>query len=103
MAKTKPSNVRTLIVKPTAYMTKNAPMIEIGIATTGMIVVRQSRRNEKMTSMTSKNATSSVSSTSLIERRMYFVTSKPTASCKSGGRSFLICSILLLNSSAIAT
>ena len=38
------------------YMIKNDPINEIGITTTGMIEVRQSRRKKKITSTTSRKA-----------------------------------------------
>jgi hypothetical protein len=63
------TRVSTLMLNPARYMMKNADTIETGIATTGMRVDRQSRRNRKMISATSPNAISSVSVTSSTERR----------------------------------
>jgi hypothetical protein len=59
------------------YITKNAPIREIGIAIIGMIVVRQSLRKRNIISTTSKKATIIVCSTSVIDSLIYFVTSKP--------------------------
>ena len=41
------TSVSTLIVKPARYMTKKPEMMLTGIAITGMMVERQSRRNEE--------------------------------------------------------
>ena len=49
--------VSTLMEKPETYITKNAPTNDTGITTTGTSVTRQSRRNRKMISTTSRNAT----------------------------------------------
>ena len=50
-------------------MMKKPEMMLTGMAITGMIVERQSRRNRKMISATSPKAITSVSSTSATERR----------------------------------
>jgi|GEM_PF-6471820 len=47
----------TLIEKPAMYMTKNAPTSDTGITTHGISVTRQSRRNRKIITITSKKAT----------------------------------------------
>ena len=49
--------VSTLMEKPETHITKNAPTNDTGITTTGTSVTRQSRRNRKMISTTSRNAT----------------------------------------------
>ena len=102
MASTRPSRVNTLIEKPATYITKKAPVSDTGIATTGINVVRQSRRKEKITRITSPKARKIVCCTSRIDRLMYFVVSKPIATSMSAGRSFLICGMRRWNSSAIS-
>ncbi len=87
IASTMPSIVSTLMENPAMYMMKNDPMSEIGITTTGMSVVRQSRRNMKMIITTRMKAVITVSCTSAIDCRMYLVMSNPMASLMSGGRS----------------
>ncbi len=42
--------------KPAMYMMKKAPISEIGITITGIMVVRQSRKNMNIMSTTRKNA-----------------------------------------------
>ena len=78
IASTNPNKVNTLMEKPAMYMMKNADKIETGIANTGMIVDRQSRKNKKMIITTKPNAMNRVSSTSLIDSRTGFVKSNPT-------------------------
>ena len=70
IASTIPSNVKTLIEKSATYIIKNAPISEIGIAMTGITVVRQFLKNRKIINTTSPNATKMVCSTSEIESRM---------------------------------
>jgi hypothetical protein len=41
IASTRPNKVRVLIENPSAHMTANVPMIDTGIASSGMIVARQ--------------------------------------------------------------
>ena len=65
-------------------------MSEIGIAMTGMMVVRQSRRKRKRIKTTRTNAITSVSITSLRESLMETVVSKITFNCKSSGKSFFM-------------
>ncbi|OPZ72245.1 MAG: hypothetical protein BWY83_00754 [bacterium ADurb.Bin478] len=93
MARTMPSIVNTLIENPAAYMMKKEPISEMGMAITGMTVVRQSRKNKKMINTTSAKAVITVSATSLMDLRMYLVLSKPMLSLMSGGRSRCICSM----------
>ena len=69
IASTSPTNVRMLIENPSTYMMKNAETMLTGMASTGMIVARQSRKNAKMMNATSANAMSSVSCTSDTLRR----------------------------------
>lgn len=54
VARTIPSSVKTLMEKPETYMIKKAPTSEIGIAITGIKVVRQSRRKIKIINATSR-------------------------------------------------
>jgi len=49
------------------YIIKNEPISEIGIAITGITVVRQSLRKRKIINTTNPNARIIVSRTSLIE------------------------------------
>ena len=51
------SIVKTLMEKPETYITKKAPTNETGMTTTGTNVTRQSRRNRKIISTTSRKAT----------------------------------------------
>ena len=59
------TRVSTLIEKPAMYMMKNPEMMLTGMAITGMIVERQSRRKTKMIKATSTNAITKVSCTSV--------------------------------------
>ncbi len=70
MASTRASSVSTLIEKPATYMMKKAPISDTGIASTGISVVRQSRRKRKITSTTRARAEKIVCWTSAIDRRM---------------------------------
>jgi hypothetical protein len=53
-----------LMENPATYMMKKALMMLTGMASTGMIVARQSRKNAKMMNATKMKAMSSVSCTS---------------------------------------
>ncbi len=64
MASTTPKRVSTLIEKPKIHTGKKTPTSEMGTASTGMSVVRQSRRKAKMTSTTKRKAVRMVSRTS---------------------------------------
>ncbi len=75
VASTIASSVRMLMLKPATYMMKKEPISEIGIAITGISVVRQSRRKTKMMITTSRKAITMVSSTSLMALRMLTVVS----------------------------
>ena len=55
VARTMASRVRMLMENPAMYMMKKAPISDIGIAMTGIRVVRQFRRKMKMTRTTSRN------------------------------------------------
>ena len=87
MASTSASSVSTLIEKPASAITPNAPTSETGITSTGMTVVRQSRRKPKMTSTTSASAMKTVLRTSSMEARMGSVLSKPMPSSMPSGMS----------------
>ncbi len=89
-ASTTPSSVKVLIEKPAASITAKAPTIDTGMATTGISVVRHSRRNANTTSTTSTKAMKMVSVTSASERRTNLVVSKETCTSTSSGTSFLI-------------
>jgi hypothetical protein len=69
IASTNPTRVRMLMEKPATYMMKNALMMLTGIASTGMMVARQSRKKAKMISATRMNAISNVSRTSETDLR----------------------------------
>jgi len=57
MASTSASRVSTLMVKFSTYIRKKLPMMAIGTTITGIMVVRQSRRNTKMIVITRMKAT----------------------------------------------
>src|SRR5688500_18049498 len=92
IASTNPTRVKTSIEKQAKYIIKNAERIETGIAITGIIVERQSRRNKKMIKTTNPNAMNKVSSTSLMDSLTGFVKSNPTINLKSDDISFFNCS-----------
>ena len=56
IASTRPNSERLLSEKPSAAMTAKVPISETGIATIGMIAVRQDCRNTIMTITTSRIA-----------------------------------------------
>ena len=64
MASTRPSSVSTLMEKPIAAIAAKEAMMETGIATAGMMVARNERRNRKITPTTSTSAVTSACSTS---------------------------------------
>ncbi|MNK91864.1 hypothetical protein D3C87_1119800 [compost metagenome] len=68
--------------------------METGIASTGIMVERQSLRKRKMISTTKPKAMKRVSSTSLMDLRTGLVKSKPTISRYSLGTSLRNCSNL---------
>ena len=78
-----PSKVSVLMENPAACMIANVPMIDTGIAITGISVVRHSRRNANTTSTTSTKAMKMVSVTSSSERRTYSVLSNATSTLMS--------------------
>ena len=80
------------VIARRARLYEKAPIKEIGIASMGMMVVRQWRRKMKITKSTRRNAISSVSTTSDMALRMFWVVSMATVTLISSGRSFLICS-----------
>ena len=67
MASTSPNSVRRLIEKPSTNMPAKVPMIDTGMAMTGMIIARTLCRNRKTTSTTSVIASTKVMATSSIE------------------------------------
>ncbi len=90
IASTIASSVSVLIVKPNRYISANAPISDTGIVTIGMIVARRLRRKKKMTSTTSRIASTIVSNTDAIERSMNTDVSYATTSFMPGGRFSLI-------------
>ena len=85
IARISASSVRLLIVKPSAYMTPNAAMIDVGMARPGMSVARRFRRKTKMMMTTRIAARTSVSSASRIDARTKSALSKPFTSSTPGG------------------
>ena len=69
-ASTIASSVSVLIVKPNAYMMKNAPVSATGMVISGMMVARRLRRKKKMTMATSTTASPMVENTALIDCAM---------------------------------
>ena len=67
---------------------KNAPTREIGIANTGIKVVRQFRKNKKIINTTNIKASTIVLFTSSIEFRIKTVLSKAIPASTSAGKSF---------------
>ena len=75
IASTIASSVSVLMVKPSAYITANAPINENGMVTSGISVARQLRRNRKITSTTSSTASPMVTYTSSMDFSMKMVES----------------------------
>ena len=75
IARTSPHRVSVLIENPKAAIIANVATSETGIAIIGMIVARTPCRKTKTTISTSRNASSSVSSTSAMFSRTYLVVS----------------------------
>jgi len=69
IASTKPKSDRALIPKPSMCMTAKVPTSETGTAASGIKLARQVCRNSTTTITTSRIASSSVSTTALIESR----------------------------------
>ena len=67
IASTRPNSVSRLIEKPSTYMPAKVPMIDTGMAITGMIIARTLCRNRKTTSTTSAIASTKVMATSSID------------------------------------
>ena len=67
MASTRPNKVSRLIEKPSTNMPAKVPMIDTGMAITGMIIARTFCRNRKTTSTTRTIASTKVMATSSIE------------------------------------
>ncbi len=70
MASTSASSVSVFTLKPKAYMNTHAPTSDTGIVTRGMMVARRLRRNTKITSATSRIASTIVVKTALIDCSM---------------------------------
>ena len=86
MASTTASSVSTLMEKSSRYITKKIPTSDTGMATTGISVERQSRKNRKMIITTSTKASMMVCSTSVMDLRINTELSKPGLSTRSLGR-----------------
>ena len=67
IASTRPNSVSRLMEKPSTYMPAKVPMIDTGMAMTGMIIARTLCRNRNTTSTTSAIASAKVMATSSIE------------------------------------
>ncbi len=72
---TMPNSVSWLIVNPVIHMPRNPPISATGITSRAMIVMRRFCRNTSMTMKTSRIASPSVCTTSLIENLMNGVVS----------------------------
>ena len=102
MASTMASSVSTLMEKSSRYITKKMPTSDTGMATTGMSVERQSRKNKKMMTTTSTKASMMVCSTSRMESRMNTELSMAGCSFRSAGRSLPYSFSRLLKASAMS-
>ena len=71
-------------------MIKNVPIKEIGIAKTGISVVRQFLRKTKRINTTKRNAMNNVSATSVSESLIDSVVSSRIVKRRSSGKSCLI-------------
>ena len=78
MARTSPSRVRMLMVKPMTYRKMNAPISDTGMVTNGIRVARTLRRNKKITSTTSTSASNMAAYTALIDSSTNTERSKAT-------------------------
>jgi len=78
--------VRMLIVKPSAPNAANVPMSDTGIASMGISDARAVPRKTNTTRSTSRNACTSVRSTSFSAATTKFDVSKPTSDVRPGGK-----------------
>ena len=92
-----------LIENPIMLMIAKVPINDTGIATTGMMVARQSCRKTKITNTTKTTAINSVSYTSLIDAVTNSVVSNGISYSIPFGQLLLAasCSILLRTNSAV--
>jgi len=67
IANTKPNKVKVLIVNPKGKKNAKVPIIDTGMANTGIKVARQLCKNTNTTIVTNTSASSNVSTTSLID------------------------------------
>ena len=67
IARISPSMVMLLSVKPITYINANVAIIDVGIESVAMSVVRQSRMNSRIVRLTSTAASSRCTCTSWIE------------------------------------
>ena len=88
VASTIPKSVSVLIEKPNSFTKAKVPTSETGIVIVGISVLRQFCRNTYITSTTSAIASTSVSSTSLIDSRTTPTLSKASRHSSPGGKLF---------------
>ena len=88
VASTIPKRVRVLIEKPNSLTKAKVPMSDTGMVMAGMSVLRQFWRNRNITRMTRTMASTSVSSTSLIDSRTTPTLSKASRHSSPGGKLF---------------
>ena len=90
VASTMPSRVSMFIEKPEMYIIKKVATNEIGISIKGLIAINQSRKKAKITSTTNPKDIIKVSSTSLMDLRIFSVLSSSTFNSTSDLLFFLI-------------
>ncbi len=88
MASTIPKSVSVLIEKPNSLTKAKVPTSETGIVMAGISVLRQFCRNTNITRITSAIASTSVTSTSLIDSRTTPTLSKASRHSSPGGKLF---------------
>ena len=103
MARIRPSIVMLLSVKPMYLMNTNVGMIDVGIASVAIRVVRQSRMNSRIVAETSTAARSRWNFTSSIDFLMNRDWSRMISVAMSGGSAALSCSSRALTSSTTLT
>ena len=107
IASTRASSVNVLMLKPAIAIIAKVPIKAAGMVTNGMMDARRVRRNTKITSATSTEASTMVWNTALMERSMNTELSLATSICTPGGKSLRSLSSSLTtpadNSSGLAT
>ena len=86
VASTIPNSVSVLIENPNSLTNANVPISETGMVMAGMSVLRQFCRNRNITRMTRTMASTSVTSTSLIDSRTTPTLSKASRHSSPGGK-----------------